>query len=134
MFLIDTDILIYSLKSHPEVTSNFEKHNLLPKSISVITYGEMLYGARKSQRPVQSLAVVYKMAELFPILEITKPIMEIFSEIKSKLDKTGNHIDDMDLLIAATALTGNYTLVTNNESHFSRISGLHIDNWSRGIK
>jgi len=36
----------------------------------------------------------------------------------------------MDLIIAATAITMNYTLVTNNESHFSRIPGLSIENWA----
>ena len=35
----------------------------------------------------------------------------------------------MDLLIAATALSLNYKLVTNNERHFSRIKGLEIENW-----
>ena len=35
----------------------------------------------------------------------------------------------MDLLIAATALTMNYRLVTNNTKHFSRIKGLEMENW-----
>ena len=56
--------------------------------------------------------------------------METFAEIKADLQNQGNVIDDMDLLIAATALTMNYTLVTNNERHFSRIPGLQIENWS----
>jgi tRNA(fMet)-specific endonuclease VapC len=49
--------------------------------------------------------------------------METFAEIKADLQTQGNIIDDMDLLIAATALTMNYTLVTNNERYFSRIPG-----------
>jgi tRNA(fMet)-specific endonuclease VapC len=56
--------------------------------------------------------------------------METFAEIKADLQNQGNVIDDMDLLIAATALTMNYTLVTNNERHFSRIPGLQIENWA----
>ncbi len=40
-------------------------------------------------------------------------------------------IDDFDLLIAATALTKNFVLVTNNEKHFNKIEGLPIENWTK---
>ena len=55
--------------------------------------------------------------------------MEIFGEIKSDLEKKDNRIEDMDILIAATALSYNLTLVTNNIKHFSNIDDLHIENW-----
>lgn len=38
-------------------------------------------------------------------------------------------IDEFDLLIAATALAGDYVLVTDNVKHFQRIEGLRIENW-----
>jgi tRNA(fMet)-specific endonuclease VapC len=37
----------------------------------------------------------------------------------------------LDTLIAAHAKSTNYTLVTNNEKEFSRVSGLKIENWTR---
>jgi tRNA(fMet)-specific endonuclease VapC len=40
----------------------------------------------------------------------------------------GKTIDAMDLIIAATAINWNYTLVTNNENHFRRIPGLKVEN------
>ena len=40
-------------------------------------------------------------------------------------------MDDFDLVIAATALVLNYTLVTNNERHFRSIPGLRLENWAR---
>ena len=55
--------------------------------------------------------------------------METFGELKASLEKSGKIIDDMDLLIASTALTRNLVLVTNNEKHFNRINGLEIENW-----
>ncbi len=42
---------------------------------------------------------------------------------------TGRRLDDFDLVIAATAITLGYRLVTNNERHFARIAGLALDNW-----
>jgi hypothetical protein len=46
------------------------------------------------------------------------------------LNLAGRIIDDMDLLIGSTALTHNQILVTNNVSHFERIEGLEIENWT----
>ena len=57
--------------------------------------------------------------------------METFSAVKVTIQKIGSPVDDMDLLIASTAMTLNYTLVTNNEKHYSKIKGLKIENWSR---
>jgi tRNA(fMet)-specific endonuclease VapC len=130
-YLIDTDILIYSLKGHAGVQTQFRKKDPFPKAISVITFGELLYGAKKSKTVEKSSAVVLRIAELFPIIEITRGIIEIFADLKASLSHKGQSVDDMDLLIGSTALFLNYTLVTNNEKHFSKIPGLALENWSQ---
>ena len=129
-YLIDTDIIIYSIKGNSIVQNRFLLTEHIPKAISVITYGELLFGAKKSQNVEKNLAVVYRIKELFPIVGIDKAVIETFSGIKASMQKTGSLVDDMDLLIASTALTMNYTLVTNNEKHF-KIKGLKIENWNR---
>ncbi len=129
-YLIDIDIIIYSLKNYGRVNNNFKKYKNYPKSISVVTYGELIYGARKSEFIEKNLAKVYRISEIFPILNILPSVMETFGELKVSLEKTGKIIDDMDLLIASTALSHNLILVTNNEKHFNRISGLEIENWT----
>jgi tRNA(fMet)-specific endonuclease VapC len=83
-----------------------------------------------AQRNQKSGKKVLPQFKLFPVVDVTKSIMETFSDIKADLQKQRNIIDDMDLIIAATAITMNYTLVTNNEKHFSRIPGLELENWS----
>ena len=129
-YLIDTNIIIYSLKGDSVVQENFLKNENIPKAISVITYGELLFGAKKSQNYEKNLAIVYRIKELFPIIDIDKAIIETSSELKVNMQKIGSPIDDFDLLIASTALTMNSILVTNNEKHFNRIKGLKIENWS----
>jgi tRNA(fMet)-specific endonuclease VapC len=130
-YLIDTDIIIYSIKGNSIVQSRFLQNEHIPKAISVITYGELLFGAKKSKNVEKNLAVVYRIKELFPIFSIDKAVIETFSDIKAAIQKAGSPVDDMDLLIASTALTMNYTLVTSNEKHFRRIKGLKIENWSK---
>ena len=133
-YLIDTNIIIYSLKQHELVNQKFEDTKNIPKSISVVTYGELIYGARKSRHIEKNLAISYRIAELFPIINIERSIMDVFGEIKRTLERKGNIIDDMDILIAATALSYNLVLVTNDVNHFDRIKDLRIENWAESNK
>ena len=131
IYLIDTDTIIYSLRNDHTVHLNFQRNKAIPKAISVVTYGELVYGARKSQLPQKNLATARRVAELFPIVDITPSVMDTFGELKALLEMKGNNIDEMDLLIASTALCHNLILVTNNTKHFGRIEGLNLENWSK---
>jgi tRNA(fMet)-specific endonuclease VapC len=128
-YLLDTNIIIYSLKNDKNVQAKFREHEKIPKCISIITYGELLYGAKKSEQVEKNCAQVYRIRDLFPVLPIDLPIIETFSELKSKYGKIGLTIDDFDLLIAATALTHNQILVTNNTKHFARLKEIKLENW-----
>jgi tRNA(fMet)-specific endonuclease VapC len=128
-YLIDSNIIIYSLKRDEKVQANFLKNENTPNFISIITYGELLYGAKKSERVEKNLAEVYRIKSLFPIIEIDLPIIEVFSDLKAKYRKTGIVIDDFDLLIASTALTRDQTLVTHNTKHFEKIRELKMEDW-----
>ncbi len=128
-YLIDSDILIHSIKGNATVNQNIAKYAVIPKAISIITFGQLLYGAKKSQQRDKNISIVYRLAEIFPVVGTTRSTIEAFTEIKLALDKKGEGIEDFDLLIAATALSLNHTLVTNNVRHFRRIGGLRIENW-----
>lgn len=131
MYLLDTDIIIYSLKGDPVVVENIKQHAADPKAVSVITYGELVFGAQWSQRVTENLAKVHRIKEIFPLVEITPSIMETFGAIKAELRKKGTPVDDFDLLIGATAVTMGYSIATNNEKHFKKIPGLSITNWTK---
>lgn len=131
MFLIDTDILIYSLKADEVVLSHLRRTAASAKAISVISYGELLYGAQKSARPDENLARVRRLGEVLPVIPVSPAIMETFSALKARLESDGRRLDDFELVIAATALTVGYRLVTNNEKHYRRIHGLHLETWTQ---
>lgn len=130
MYLLDTDTLVHFLRGNETVKEGFLKHRNQPKAISVVSYGELLYGARRSARPQENLAKVYRLAELYPVVEVSKAVMECFGEMKSGLNSKGISVDDFDLLIGCTALTLNYTVITSNTKHFKKITELRIDKWS----
>ena len=128
-YLLDTDIIIASLKANPAVHTHIAESQDIPKAISIITYGELLFGAKKSVQREKNSAIIYRLAEIFPIIGISRAVIETFADMKLLLEKAGERISDMDLLIASTALSLNYTLVSNNVKHFKRIKGLSIENW-----
>jgi tRNA(fMet)-specific endonuclease VapC len=131
MFLLDTDTIIYSLKGIDSVVEQFRLHADTPKALSVVSYGELIYGAHKSMQVNNNLAKVNRLRELFPIIDVSPAIMDCFGSIKAQLSKQGLTVDDFDLLIGATALTHGYSLVTNNEKHFAKIPDLDFVNWNR---
>jgi len=130
MYLIDTNIIIYSLKGVPEVVEHFRRTAEQPKAISVITYGELMYGAMKSARTQENLARVRRVAEIFPVIEVSRGVMETFSALKAELEGRGTRLDDLDIVIAATALVLGSRLVTRNTKHFRRVPGLEIEDWT----
>jgi tRNA(fMet)-specific endonuclease VapC len=131
MYLLDTDTIIYALKGDPHVTRRFEEKATQAKALSVISYGELFFGAMKSAMPQANLAKVRRVAELLPVIEVTQAVMETFGSLKADLQQRGRSVDDFDLVIASTALVLNYALVTNNDRHFRGIPGLRLENWAR---
>jgi tRNA(fMet)-specific endonuclease VapC len=129
MYVLDTDTVIYAMKGVPEVVDALARRRQAPVMISVITQGELLYGARRSARPQQNLARVRRLAEALPLIDVTPGVIETFTDLKTSLDRWGLPLDDFDLIIAATASMLGATLVTNNTKHFSRIGGLALENW-----
>jgi len=128
-YLIDADILINSIKGNSRIHQRIAELAVIPKAISIITYGELIYGAKKSKQVEKNSSIIYRIAEIFPIIGISRAIMETFVELKVSLERKGQRLDEFDLMIAATALSLNYTLVTNNSTHFRRIKGIRLENW-----
>lgn len=129
-YAIDSDILIYYLKNHPKVVERFVDTNLDELSTTIINYTELLFGAYKSAKSVENLTAIRHFLDSLNIVQFDKQAAEIFAHTKAQLQKEGNIIADMDLLIASICLASNLTLVTNNTRHFEKIVDLPLENWS----
>ena len=129
MYLLDTDTLVFALRGHSCVMAAMAARARTPKALSVITYGELYHGALRSARREEQVARVRRTVELFSIIDVTPRIMETFASLKAEMQEHGNVLDNFDLIIAATALWHDYTVVTNNERHFQAVPGLRVENW-----
>ncbi len=131
MYLLDTETIIYSLKGAKAVQKKLRVHLHDPLKISVITLMELYYGAYKSQQVTGNLAKIKALESSFDLVPPGPEVVEIVGMLKAKLEMEGNRLDDFDLIIAATALTHNLVLVTNNVKHFQRVPGLNVTNWCK---
>jgi tRNA(fMet)-specific endonuclease VapC len=129
--MLDTDICIYTIKRKPlNVLKRFESCKPGTVVMSVITYAELVNGAKKSLYVEANLKRLNELSELIEVLPLEKPVAMTYGDIRSDLEKRGLIIGANDLFIAAHALSLNLTLVTNNQKEFSRIKGLDIENWA----
>jgi tRNA(fMet)-specific endonuclease VapC len=129
-YLLDTNICIYIRRRRPpEVLARFEKLKPGEAGLSVITYGELLYGVEKNQSQTKAMQLLREMLALLPVLPLPAKVGEAYGAIRADLETRGEVIGNNDLWIAAHAKASKLTLVTNNEKEFRRIGGLKIQNW-----
>lgn len=126
-YLLDTNIIVDHLRKKEIIDGDIIFSGA---GTSIITLGELIYGAYKSnnkEKSLQKIDDIFKMLKL-EIVNLNGEAISEFGRIKANLEITGERLEDFDLLIAATALANNFTLVTRNIKHFKRIKGLKLDN------
>ncbi len=130
-FLLDTNICIYVRRQKPEkVLRRFRALRQGEAALSVITFGELLYGAAKSVQRAEALERLEELAHLLPVLPLPEAAAEAYGIMRAELERKGEMIGNNDLWIAAHAKAAGLTLVTNNEREFQRVRGLKLQNWA----
>ena len=130
-YLLDTNICIYIRRARPEkVLRRFQSLRAGEAALSVITFGELLYGAAKSQQREAALANLAELSSLLPVLPMPVNAAEAYGTIRADLEGRGQMIGNNDLWIAAHATAQSLVLVTNNEKEFRRVRGLRLQNWA----
>jgi tRNA(fMet)-specific endonuclease VapC len=131
-YMLDTNICIYLRQNRPpEVTVRFRRMQHGDIAISVITYGELLYGAERSQQRTRALESLARLVSLLSVLPLPEEAAAAYGEIRVALEARGEMIGGNDLWIAAHAKSAGVILVTNNENEFRRVPGLKLQNWAR---
>jgi predicted nucleic acid-binding protein len=124
-YLIDSDVCIDVLQR--KATSPFVEMTVAAgAAISVITYGEVLDGFLHSSNRAQNVGVWERFVAPFQIFDVTRDVADIWAQIRGDLRLRGQRLVDNDLLIAATAIAHDLTLMTRNRRHFARIPALRI--------
>lgn len=130
-YLLDTNIVIYTMKNRPEaVRKQFKKHEG-QMAISSVTLGELVFGAENSQHVDRNLEDIEEFAARLEVLTFDNKAAYHFGQIRSELYKSGRPIGPYDMMIAGHARSAGLILVTNNMKEFKRVPGLMTENWAK---
>lgn len=128
-YMLDTNIVIYTIKNRPEhIRELYNQHNE-QLCISVVTLGELVFGAEHSQQVERNLADIEAMVAQLEVLPLDNKAAYHFGQIRADLYRIGQPIGPYDMMIAGHARGSGLILVTNNMKEFSRVPGLLLENW-----
>jgi tRNA(fMet)-specific endonuclease VapC len=131
-YLIDTNICIYIMNKHPvAVIKKFKRFDLGEIGISAITVSELRYGVAKSNNRENNQQRLEEFIAPLEILTYDEMAARAYGDIRFELEKCGQPIGPLDLLIAAHALSKDLVLITNNDKEFKRIKKLRVENWTK---
>ncbi|MFQ5421018.1 MAG: type II toxin-antitoxin system VapC family toxin [Anaerolineae bacterium] len=130
MFLLDTNACIRILNnSSPPLIANMQKHTPDEIFLCAVVKAELTFGAYHSTQVAENLRVLAKFFEPFVSLPFDDACVMNYGRIRAELTRQGTIIGPYDLMIAATAVTHNLTLITHNTREFERVAGLMLEDW-----
>ena len=115
-YLLDTNAVISLLKGHPRLSERLRRHRPAEFGLSAVVAHELFYGAYKSRRRAENLAVVEALQ--FAVVDLDKEDAKEAGEIRATLAATGQPIGSCDVLIAGQARARGLTLITHNTAEF----------------
>lgn len=130
MYLLDTNICAYFLNGKFDLEHKIEKVGIENCFVSEITIAELKYGIEKSIQIEKNRKTLESFQTKFDVIHIF-PSLDIYAIEKARLKTKGKILDDFDLLIGATAIFNNLTLVTRNLSDFERLNGIQLEDWTK---
>jgi tRNA(fMet)-specific endonuclease VapC len=125
-YLVDTDWLIDAYGGIRRAVATLERLSEQGLAVSIVAVGELYEGAYSFPDPQATLDSFRAYLSDYTILPLSDPIMATFARERARLRSRRELIPDFDLVIAATAITHDLTLLTRNLRHFGRIPGLTL--------
>ena len=129
-YLLDTNVCIRYINGRsPQIRAKLPTIPRIDVGVSIITKAELFYGSTRSQTPEQSRQKQLEFLKTVQTVLFDEPAALVYGEIRAHLEIQGTPIGANDLLIAATALANDLTLVTHNTGEFGRIPNLKLEDW-----
>jgi tRNA(fMet)-specific endonuclease VapC len=131
-YLLDTNTASYIIKGNfPRVRDRLLKIPMAEVGISVATDAALRFGVARRPEAVELKRVVEEFLLRVEILPWDSEAARRYAQLRAALERHGEPMGNMDLMIAAQALAEEVVLVTNDRV-FRRVKGLKIEDWSRG--
>lgn len=129
-YLLDTNTVSYIIKGKfPRVRERLLKIPMAEVGISVVTEAELRFGVAKRPEATTLKRVVEEFLLRVEVLPWTSEAARYYAEIRAALEKEGEPMGNLDLMIAAQTLAGDAVLVTHDRV-FRRVRGLKVEDWA----
>ena len=125
-YLVDTDWAIHYLNGHPAISQRLDELTLEGLALSVVSIAELYEGVYYSTDPSGNERDLQDFLGGVSILGLDVETAQVFGRQRGRLRAARTIIGDFDLLIGATALRHDLTLLSNNRRHFELIEGLRL--------
>lgn len=130
MYLLDTKACIRILRgSSAALVARLSQHAPQEICLCSIVKAELVYGAYRSVRPAENMRLLGRFFEPYESLPFDDRCSDAYGRIRSDLERARMIIGPNDLIIAATAVANQVTLVSANTREFVRVTGLALENW-----
>lgn len=130
-YFLDSNTCIYFLKGlHVNIQKNLQTRKPQEIKIPAMVVAELLFGAAHSKRVKQNRETVITFLVPYEIVPFDATAAEMYSRVRSQLASSGTPIGPNDLIVAATVMAHQGTLVTNNQREFKRVKKLKVTNWA----
>jgi len=132
--IFDTSILIAIERSSLNTDRLIEGREDEPFGISVITVSELLHGVHRAdseKRRLKRESYVEKIIENFPIYPFDLSVARIYARVWANLAKKGINIGAHDLIIAATAISLGFSVITSDMRDYGKITGVKVEQFVR---
>jgi tRNA(fMet)-specific endonuclease VapC len=129
-YMLDTNICVSLIRQKQRgLIERLTSHDPDEVGVSIITVAELSYGAQKSAQPSQNLRALEQFLLPLEVADFDQSATDTYGLVRAHLEKNGNPIGSMDMLIGAHALSLGVVLVTNNIREFKRIPNLRVEDW-----
>ena len=130
--LIDTSVLIAAQRGQIDLNAIVDTEGDDDVAIASICAAELMHGPHRlpnAAARTRAERAVENMLDTFPILMFDMDIARVHARLGADLAGRGITVGAHDLIIAATALTGEYRIATRDMRSFSKIPGLDVVRW-----
>jgi tRNA(fMet)-specific endonuclease VapC len=134
MLVLDSNTISYYFRGDPLVVPRLQAVPPADLGVPAIVEYELRYGLQRLPREAagprfEALAQLLRPMQILPFDSACAAQAAV---IRAALEAAGTPIGPHDILIAATAMRHQATLVTRNEREFARVPGLRWINWHQG--
>jgi tRNA(fMet)-specific endonuclease VapC len=130
--MLDTNIVSHAVRQHPTVLRRLDRVQVERVCVSAITAGEIAFGLARQIRTHRLHVAMNEFLGRVDVLHWNQQVADAYGPLRADLERRGQSLAPLDLLIAAHALALGAVLVTNDQA-ILRVTGLETEDWTRDV-